>query len=87
MIYMAKVNLEKHIWEGWTVGAIYDKVKPFADNVQNGRDFRHTSFKNRADIADWIKNEYPNFKKGANDVSKLLASDYGLDDKKKEYER
>ena len=84
---MAKVNLNKHIWEGWTVGAIYDEVKPFADNVQKGRDFRHTPFKNRTEIADWIKYEYPNFKKGANDVSKLLAGDYGLDDKKKEYER
>ena len=39
---MAKVNLNKHIWEGWTVGAIYDEVKPFADNVQTPNEFLET---------------------------------------------
>lgn len=74
---MAKVNLNKEIWEGWTVGAIYDDVKWLADMIQRGEAI-HKPFRSQKEIADWLKDEKPNMKKGANDVAKLLAADYDL---------
>ena len=79
-------NVNKEVWEGWTVGAIYKDVKPFADMIQRGESWKKP-FESCKDIADWIKNDRPNFKKGANDVAKLLSKDYGLPAKAKEYER
>lgn len=79
MITMAaKVNLNKHIWEGWTVGAIHDDMRWDADNIQKGNSCRHKPFKTQKEIAEWFKNEYPNWKKAANDIAKLIGEDYGL---------
>ena len=73
----AKVNLNKEIWEGWTVGSIYKDVKPIADMIQRGESWKKP-FKSQKDVAEWFKNDYPNWKKAANDIAKLLGDDYGL---------
>ena len=80
------VNRNKEVWEGWTVGSIYNDVKWQADLIQRGEAI-HKPFKSQKEIADWIKDTHPNFKKGAGDVSKLLAKDYNLPAKAVEKER
>lgn len=80
------VNKNREVWEGWTIGAIYEDVKPIADMIQRGESW-HKPFECGKDIAEWLKNDKPNFAKGANDVAKLLAKDYGLPAKPKEYDR
>jgi len=32
---MAKVNLDKHIWEGWTVGDFINDLEPMFNQIQS----------------------------------------------------
>ena len=73
--------MDKEVWEGWTVGAIYEEVKPFMDMIQYQQSIRHKPFTSKKEIEAWLKYDYPSFKKAASDVAKLLASDYNLDSK------
>lgn len=58
------VNLNKHIWEGWTVGDFINELEPMFDTIQsNARGFGRSAFDTKEDLKNWCKSEQPYYKK------------------------
>ena len=53
------MNMNKHIWEGWTVGDFVDHL-----NLT----FKFKKFKTKQDLKKWCKDEQPYYKKHIPDV-------------------
>ena len=67
---MAKqINMDKHIWEGWTVRSFIEDLEPMFNQIQN-----HGSwigkFKKGDEIRlkEWVKDNQPYYKKHIPDV-------------------
>lgn len=74
---MANVNLDKHIWEGWTVGAFIDDLEPSFDMIMRGQS--HVGkFKSKDEIKKWCMDNQPYYKKYIPDVVKYFVSKAGL---------
>ena len=74
---MGKVNLNKHIWEGWTVQKFIDDLQPFADMTMRGESI-YEKFKNREDLKEWCMDNQPYYKKYIPDVVNYFAKRYNL---------
>ena len=46
---MAKINFDKHIYEGWTVRDFIEELEPQLDMIQTGNSF-YLPMKTRAEI-------------------------------------
>ena len=58
------VNLNKHIWEGWTVGDFINELEPMFDIIQsNVREFGKSAFDTKEDLKNWCKDNQPYYKK------------------------
>ncbi len=68
---MAKktINLNKHIWEGWTVGDFIEDLE-----VTIG----YQSFKNKQELKEWCKSEQPYYKKHIPEVVNYFAEKLNL---------
>jgi hypothetical protein len=54
------INMDKHIWEGWTVGAFIEDLEiPFR---------YHAKFKSRDEVKEWAMSNQPYYKKYIKDV-------------------
>jgi len=62
-----KVNLNKHIWEGWTVQSFIDELEPMFNQIMNG-DSWQKPFKDKAELKEWCKSNQPYYKKHIADV-------------------
>jgi len=58
---MKKINRDKHIWEGWTVGDFIDDLEPMFDLCN--------PFTTKQDIRTWCKDNQPYYKKHIPDVA------------------
>lgn len=74
---MAKINFDKHIWEGWTVKAFIDELEPLADMAMQGRSI-DKPFKSKAELKEWCMDNQPYYKKYIPDVVNYFAQKYGL---------
>lgn len=63
------INREKHIWEGWTVGAFIEELE-FTFKFQN--------FKTKDEVKKWCKSEQPYYKKRIPDVEKYFIQKAGF---------
>lgn len=63
------INLNKHIWEGWTVGDFIEHLK-----VTIG----YQSFKNKQELKEWCKSEQPYYKKHIPEVVDYFAEKLNL---------
>jgi hypothetical protein len=59
---MANVNLNKHIWEGWTVGAFIEELEPTFDMIMSGRS-HIDPFKTKDEVKKWCMDNQPYYKK------------------------
>lgn len=68
---MAKktINLNKHIWEGWTVGDFIEHLKVT---------IRYQSFQNKQELKEWCKSEQPYYKKHIPEVVDYFAQKLNL---------
>jgi hypothetical protein len=74
---MAKVNLDKHIWEGWTVGAFINDLEWLFDMIMSGRS--HVKpFTTKEQIKEWCKDNQPGYKKHVPDVVNYFVDRAGL---------
>ena len=64
---MAKINLNKHIWEGWTVGNFIAELEPTFDAIMNDRSWRKV-FMSKQEIKEWCMDNQPYYKKYIPDV-------------------
>lgn len=63
------VNRNKHVWEGWTVGAFIDYLE---------LEFKFKSFKDRKELKKWCKGSQPYYKKHIPDVYNYFVNKAGL---------
>ena len=64
-------NLDKHIWEGWTVGA-------FIDDLEVIFPFAKAGLKTKEDVRNWCKSEQPYYKKHIPEVANHFINKLGL---------
>lgn len=69
---MGKVNLDKHIWEGWTVRAFIEDLEPIFNMIIRGQS--HISpFKSKEELKKWCMDNQPYYKKHIPDVVNYFA--------------
>ena len=57
-----KVDMNKHIWEGWTVGAFIEELEPTFDMIMNGRSWQDP-FTTKEEVKRWCMDNQPYYKK------------------------
>lgn len=56
-----KINFEKHIWEGWTVGDFINDLEPYFTQIMSGNSWQKP-FKTSDDIKQWCLENQPYYK-------------------------
>jgi hypothetical protein len=56
------VNMNKHIWEGWTVGSFIDDLEPQFDMINRGQSWQKP-FTTREEVKRWAMDNQPYYKK------------------------
>ena len=56
------VNMNKHIWEGWTVGSFIDDLEPQFDMINRGQSWQKP-FATREEVKRWAMDNQPYYKK------------------------
>ena len=56
------MNLNKHIWEGWTVQSFIDELEPLFNQIMDGNSWQKP-FVSKEEIKKWCMNEQPYYKK------------------------
>ena len=70
-------NLNKHIWEGWTVQDFITELEPTLDMIQNGNSWQKP-LKTKAELKSWCMNNQPYYKKYIPEVVNYLAKKYNI---------
>lgn len=55
-------NLNKHIWEGWTVGDFINELEPCFNLIMRGNSWMKP-FDSDNDLKNWCKDNQPYYKK------------------------
>ena len=74
---MGKVNLEKHIWEGWRVVDFITELQPSANMIQNRRSWQKP-FQSRDEVKKWCMENQPYYKKYIPDVVNYFCQLYSI---------
>jgi hypothetical protein len=74
---MAKVNFDKHIFEGWTVRDFINELEPTFNMIMNGNSW-HPVFTTKQQIKEWCKSNQPYYKKHIPDVVNYFVAKAGL---------
>lgn len=69
--------LDKHVWEGWTVGDFIERLEPSINEIMAGNSWQKP-FKSKAELADWCKDNQPYYKKKIPEVIKYFALMHNL---------
>jgi len=70
---MTKINLEKHIWEGWTVGAFINELEPSFNQIMRGNSWMKP-FATKDEVKEWCKDNQPYYKKHIPDVCNYFVA-------------
>ena len=84
-----KVNMDRHIREGWTVGAFIRELAPQVEMIMSGQSWREPlmimsgqswrePFRNKQELADWCRDNQPYYKKRIPEVNSHFARMYNL---------
>ena len=71
------IDLQKHIWEGWTVGDFVERLAPELDRIMSGRSWRRP-FTTKQELATWCRENQPYYKKHIPGVVAYFAWRYRL---------
>ena len=74
---MAKINLNKHISEGWTVGMFINELEWLFDMIQSGGSWK-SPFKTKEEIKEWCMDNQPYYKKHIPEVVNYFVEKAGL---------
>lgn len=72
-----KIDLNKHIWEGWTVKDFIDELEDVFDMIMNSNSYIKP-FKTRKEIANYCKDNQPYYKKEIPDVVNYFCNKYNI---------
>ena len=67
-----QINLNKHIWEGWTVGNFIEEINPTFNFILKQYGVKH--WENNSGLKKWIKQEQPYYKKHIPEVYKYFLN-------------
>ncbi len=67
------MNLNKHIWEGWTVQSFIDELEPTFDMIMKGNSWQKP-FKDDNELKEWCKSNQPYYKKHIPEVFKYFKN-------------
>lgn len=56
------MNLDRHVWEGWTVQSFIDELEPSFNQIMEGNSWQKP-FTSKEEIKKWCMNEQPYYKK------------------------
>ena len=71
-------SIDKHIWEGWTVGDFIEALKPELDLIMTGRSWRKP-FTTKKALEAWCADNQPQYKVPIKEVSKYFSVLYGIE--------
>lgn len=74
---MTQETLSKEVWEGWTVNDFIDELIDQLDMIMLGNSFIEP-FRTRDELANYIKDNQPYYKKSIPEVNLYFARRYGL---------
>jgi hypothetical protein len=61
------VNMNKHIWEGWTVGSFIEELEPQFNQIMSGGSWKKP-FKTKEEVKAWCMDNQPYYKKNIPEV-------------------
>ena len=71
------INLQREVWEGWTVQDFIDDLTPQLDMIMRGESWRQP-FKTKSELVKYIVENQPYYKKSIPGVNAYFANRYGL---------
>lgn len=74
---MKKIDFNKHVWEGWTVGSFIDELEWQVDMIMRGEAITKP-FKTKTELAEWCMDNQPYHKKKIVGVNDYFAQKYNL---------
>lgn len=72
------VDMNKHIWEGWTVGSFIETLEPAFSNIVNGYSWKR-KFTTREEVKEWCMSNQPYYKKYIPEVVDYFCSKYEIE--------
>jgi len=72
-----KINMDKEIWEGWTVRKFVEELQPILHMIMTGNSWQKP-FTSKKELADWCKDNQPYYKKKIPEVVNYFAAKYSL---------
>lgn len=70
-------NLDRVVWEGWTVRDFIEELEPSIDMIMQG-DSWQKPFESKAELAKYTKDAQPYYKKTIPGVNSYFAKKYNL---------
>ena len=71
------MNLNKEIWEGWTVQAFIDELEWSIKAIMSGQSWQ-TKFQSKEELKKWCMDNQPYYKKHITEVVNYFAELYNL---------
>jgi hypothetical protein len=71
---MTKINRDRHIWEGWTVGSFIDELEPMFDMLLIHSNFLYKPFATKEEVRKWCMENQPYYKKHIPEVVEYFYS-------------
>jgi hypothetical protein len=71
------MNLDRHIWEGWTVQSFINKLEPILDTIQAGRSW-HNPILSKEELKKWCMEYQPYYKKYIPEVVEYFSKKYRI---------
>ena len=70
-------NLQRVVWEGWTVQNFIDDLSPLIEMIMAGESFIKP-FRTKTEMVNFIKENQPYYKKSIPEVNEYFLNKYGL---------
>lgn len=74
---MKKIDFNKYIWEGWTVGMFIEDLEVQVRVIMEGGSWR-PPFKDRDELKKWCMENQPYYKKYVPEVVAYFAQKYNI---------
>ena len=71
------MNLDRYIWEGWTVQSFIEVLEPQLEMIMNGQSWKKP-FKSKEELKKWCMDNQPYYKKYIPEVVTYFAKKYNL---------
>lgn len=71
------MDLQRHVWEGWTVQDFIDELEYLVNMIMNGQSIQKV-FTSKKELKDWLKSNQPYYKKDIPEVIQYFSNKYNL---------